>query len=73
MSKMLCIPKTGNYSNILTGDEVRDFVFKNFGEYIKSAKEKLCFELFEEQNIRKIAESLYISLATPNEVENMLR
>ena len=73
MSKMLCIPKTGNYSNILTGDEVRDFVFKNFGEYIKCAKEKLCFELFEEQNIRKIAESLYISLATPNGVENMLR
>ena len=73
MSKMLCIPKTGNYSNILTGDEVRGFVFKNFGEYIKCAKEKLCFELFEEQNIRKIAESLYISLATPNAVENMLR
>ena len=73
MSTMLCIPKIGNYSNILTGDEVRDFVFKNFGEYIKSTEEKLCFELFEEQNIRKIAESLYISLATPNAVENMLR
>ena len=32
-------------------------------------KEKLYSKLCEEQNIRKIGESLYIFLATPDEVE----
>ena len=63
---MLYIPKIGNY---LTDDEVKDFVVKNVGEYFKSTKEKLYFKLFEEQNLRKVTESLYIFLATPDKAE----
>ena len=66
---MLYIPKIDDYLKILSGDEMKDFVFINFGEYFKSTKEKLCFKLNEEQNIRRVTESLYISLARPNEVE----
>ena len=48
-------------------DQVKDFVVINFGEYFKSAKEKMYSKLCEEQNIRKVTKSLYIFLATPNE------
>ena len=41
----------------------------NFGEYSKSTKEKLYSNLSEEQNIWKVAESLYRFLSTPDEVE----
>ena len=48
---MLYIPKIGDYLKILADDKEKDFAVKNFGEYIKSTKEKLCFQHFEEQNI----------------------
>ena len=66
---MLYMQKIGDYLKILTDDEVKDFVVKIFGEYFKSTKEKLYSKLREEQNLRKIAESLYIFLTTSNEVE----
>ena len=69
VSIMLHIPKFGDYLKILTGDEVKDFVVIKFGDYFKSTKEKLYSKLNEEQNLRKIVESLYIFLTTPNEVE----
>ena len=65
---MWYIPKFDEYLKILTVDEVEDFVVKHFGEYFKSAKEKLYSKLFEEQNIRKVAEFLYIFLMTSDEV-----
>ena len=40
---------------------MKDFVDINFSEYFKPTR--------EEQNLRNIAESLYIFLATPDEVE----
>ena len=60
---MLYIPKIDHYLNILTDEEVKDFVAINFSEYFKSSK------LSEEQNIRKVAKSLYIFLATLDEIE----
>ena len=59
------IPKIDDYLKILTDDEVKDFVVKKFSEYFESTNTKLC----EEQNIRKIAESLYIFLTRPDEVK----
>ena len=50
-----------NYLKILTDDEVEDFVDISFSEYFKSIR--------EEQNLRKVAKLLYISLTTPDEVE----
>ena len=41
--------------------EVKDFVAINFNEYFKTIR--------EEQNLTKIAKSLYIFLTTPDEVE----
>ena len=41
----------------------------DFSEYFKSTKEKLYSKLNEEQNLRKVAKSLYILLTTPDEVE----
>ena len=54
---------------------MKDFIVKIFGEYFKSTKkkEKLSAKFCEEQNIRKLCESFYIFLTTPDEVENMLR
>ena len=66
---MLYIPKIDNYLKILTDDEVKDLVVKNFGEYFKSTKEKLFSKLNEEQNLRKVVEWLYIFVTTPDEVE----
>ena len=63
------IPKIGEYLKILTDDEVKDFVVINLGEYFKSTKEKLYSKLNEERNPSKVAESLYIFLATSDEVE----
>ena len=53
----------------MTDEEVKDFVAINFSEYFKSTREKLYCKLSEEQNLRKIAEWLYIFLTTPDEVE----
>ena len=50
---------------LLTDEEVKDFVAINFSEYFKSIR--------EEQNLRKVAKSLYIFLATPDEVEKYVQ
>ena len=48
---------------------LEDFVAINFSEYFKSAREKFYSKLSEEQNLRKVAKSLYIFLTTSDEVE----
>ena len=53
----------------MTDEEVKDFVVINFSEYFKSTRKKLYPKLSEEQNLRKVAESLYIFVTTPDEVE----
>ena len=58
---MLYIPKIDDYLKIVTVDEGKNFVVMNFGEYFKSPKQKLCSKLNEEQNLRKVAELLYLS------------
>ena len=57
---MLHIPKIGDYLKIFTDEEVKDFVAINFSEHFKSAGEKLYSKVNEEQNLRKVAKSLYI-------------
>ena len=44
---------------------MKDFVTINFSEYFKS--------ITEEENIRKVAKSLYIFLITPDEVEEYVQ
>ena len=61
---MLYIPKVDDYLKFLSDEEVKDFVAINFSEYFKSIK--------EEQNLRKVAKSLYIFLTTPDKVEKYL-
>ena len=58
---MFHVPKKADYLKILTDDEVKGFVVKNLSQYFKSTQSKFC----EEQNITKVAESLYIFLITP--------
>ena len=58
---MLYIPKIDNYLEVLTNEEVKSFVAINFGEFFKFIR--------EEQNLTKVAKSLYILLTTPNEAE----
>ena len=48
---MLYIPKTDDYLKILTDEEVKNFLAKNFSEYFKSTREKLYYKLSEEQNL----------------------
>ena len=55
------IPKIDDYLEILTYEEVKDFVAINSSKYFKSIR--------EEQNLRKVAKSLYNFLRTPDEVE----
>ena len=55
---MLYIPKIGGYLKILINEEVKDFVDINYCGYFKSIR--------EEQNLRKVAKSLYIFLTTPD-------
>ena len=62
---MLYIPKIDDYLKILTDEGVKDFVAINFSEYYKSIR--------EEQNLRKVAKSLYIFLTTLGEVEKYLQ
>ena len=52
---------------------MKDFVVMNFGQYFQSMREKLYSELCEEQSLRKIGESLYIFLTTPDEVEKFVK
>ena len=60
------------YLKILTDDEVKDFVAISFSEYFKSTIEKLNSKLSEEQNLRKVDESLYIFLTTLDEVDKYI-
>ena len=59
MSIMLDIPKINDYLEILTDEEVKDFVATDFIETTR-----------EEQSLRKFAKSLYIFLTTPDEVQS---
>ena len=56
---MLYIPKISYYLKVLTEDEVKDFVIY-FDEYFQSSREQLCSKLYEEQNMRKVAEFVEI-------------
>ena len=47
----------------------KKFVAITFSEYFKFTKERLYSKLKEEQNLRKVAKSLYIFVTTPDEVE----
>ena len=62
---MLYIPKIDDHLKILTDEEVEDFAAINFSEYFKSVR--------EEQNLRKVAKSLYIFPTTPDEVEKYMQ
>ena len=53
----------------MTDEEPKDFVSINFTEYFRSIREKLYSKLSKEQNLRKVAESVYIFLTTPDKVE----
>ena len=66
---MLYIPEIGDYLKILTDEEVKDFAAINFRDYFKFKRKKLYSKLSEKQNFRKVAESICIFLATPDEVE----
>ena len=65
---MLYIPKIGDYLNILTDKEMKDFVVINLGECFKSTREKLYSKLNEEQSLRKVSKWFYIFQTTPDEV-----
>ena len=52
---------------------MKDFVAISFSEYFKCTKEKLYSKLNEDQNRRKVAESLYIFLTTPDKVEKYVK
>ena len=62
---MLYIPKIDDYLEILTDEEVKHFVSKNFSEYFKSIR--------EEQDLRKVAKLFYIFLTRPDEVEKYVQ
>ena len=62
---MLHIPKMDDYIKILTDEKVKDFESINFSEYFRSIR--------EEQDLRKVAKSLYIFLTIPDEVEKYLK
>ena len=59
------IRKIDDYLKILTDEEVKDFVAVRFSEYFNSIR--------EEQNLIKVTESLYIFLATPDEVQKYVQ
>ena len=69
---MLYIPNVGDYLKILTDEEVKYFEDINFSEYFKSTRKKLYSKLNEEQNLRKVAESLQIFPTKPDEVEKFV-
>ena len=53
-----------DYLEILTDEEVKDFAAMNFSENFQSIR--------EEQNLRKIAKSLYVFLTIPDEIERFI-
>ena len=62
---MLHIPIIDDYLEMLTDEEVKDFVAINFSEHLKSIR--------EEQIFRKVARSLYIILTTTDQVEKYVQ
>ena len=63
------IPKISDYLKILTdASESERFCSHKFDKYFNSMKEQLYSKLNEEQNLRKVAELLYIFLIRPDEV-----
>ena len=62
---MLHIPKTDDYLEILTDEEVKDFVAINFSECFKSIREDQC--------LRKVTQLLHIFLTASNEVEKYVQ
>ena len=56
---MSYIPKIDDCLKIFTDEEVKNFVAKIFCESIK-----------EKQNLRKVAQSLYLFLTTPDKVQS---
>ena len=70
MNMLLYIPKIDDYLKILTDQEVKDFVLAiNLSEYFESTREKVSSKLNEEENLRKVAKSLFFFLRTSGEVE----
>ena len=61
----LYIFKIGDYLKILTDEEVKELLAINFNKYFKSIR--------EEQNLTKVAKSLYIFLTTPDEIEKYVQ
>ena len=61
---MLYTPKSGDYLRIFTDEKVKDSVIINFGQYLKSTREKLYSKQNEEKNLGKVAESFYSFLTT---------
>ena len=59
------IPKFDEYLEILTYEAEKDFPAINFSEYFKSIR--------KEQNLRKVARSLDIFLATPDKLEKYVQ
>ena len=57
---MFYIPKIDDYLEILTDEELKDFVTIKFSKYFKSIR--------EQQNFKKVAKLLYIFLTKPDEV-----
>ena len=53
----------------MTDDGAKTYVVISFGKYFKSTKEKLYSKLNEKKNLRKVVDSFYIFLTTPDEVE----
>ena len=51
---MLYIPKIGSYVEILTDDEVKDFVAINFRQFLKSTREILYSNLSEKEILEKL-------------------
>ena len=67
------IPKIDDYLKILTDEEVKNIVAINLSEYFKSTREKLHSRVSEEQNLRKVAGSLYIFLSASDEVKKYVQ
>ena len=51
---MLYIPTIDDYFEILTDNEVKNFIVINFSDFFKSTTEKLYSKLSEEQNLKKL-------------------
>ena len=62
---MLYIPKIDDYLELLTDEEVEDFVVINFIEYFKS--------IINKPNLKKVTKWLYIFLTSPEEADKYVQ